>query len=86
MPLANELVVIDKAGIMVMLRAFVPVSCGVLESAACTVKLNGLPVDVVGVPVIAPVAVFRESPGGNEPTVTDHVIGVAPPVEASVAL
>jgi hypothetical protein len=42
-------------------------------SVAVTLKLNGLPVAVVGVPLIAPVAVFSVKPGGNEPEATAHV-------------
>ncbi len=67
-----------------MLKAFVAVSCGELESAACTVKFD-VPA-VVGVPAIAPVAAFNVNPAGSVPTVTDQVIGVAPPLDCRVAL
>ena len=42
-----------------------------------TVKLK-VPV-CVGTPQIRPVVVFNESPGGNDPFVTDHVNGSLPP-------
>jgi hypothetical protein len=44
---------------------------------------NGLPVTVVGVPVIAPVLELIENPEGNP--VADHVMGAVPPVEANAA-
>ena len=75
--------VMDKTGITVMLRALVFVSAGVLESAACTVKFE-VPA-VVGVPLIVPFDA-RVKPAGSDPTVTDQVIGVAPPVACKVAL
>ena len=40
------------------------------ESVAVTVKLNGLPVVVDGVPVTAPVLVFRPRPVGRVPVET----------------
>jgi hypothetical protein len=39
----------------------------------------------VGVPLIAPVCGFRDSPAGRFPEVTDQVYGLTPPVAASVA-
>ena len=41
------------------------------ESATCTVKLN-VP-ELVGVPVIAPVAAFKLKPEGKAPVVMTHV-------------
>ena len=38
----------------------------------------------VGVPVIAPVAVFRLSPAGNEPVDTANVFAPVPPVVDTV--
>ena len=66
-----------------MLRAFVAVSAGTLESVALTVKLD-VPA-VVGVPVMLPLAA-NANPVGSAPAETDQVIGVAPPVDCSVAL
>jgi hypothetical protein len=62
-----------------MLRACVA-DCGppALESVTLIVKLNGLPVAVVGVPVIAPVLELRVRPGGNVP-VELNVAFPAPP-------
>ena len=51
-----------------------------------TVKLNGLPVVVDGVPVIVPVLVFRLRPVGNDPLVTLKVSLPVPPVAAIVWL
>ena len=45
-----------------------------------TVKLNGLPVVVDGVPVIAPVPVLRLRPVGRVPVETPKVIAPVPPV------
>jgi len=35
-----------------------------------TLKLKGLPVEVVGVPLTTPEEIFSESPGGSDPLVT----------------
>ena len=61
------------SGIISILRDFVPFPA---EFVALTLKLN-VPV-VVGVPVIAPVVVFKTKPVGNLPLETDQVIGVVP--------
>jgi hypothetical protein len=45
---------------------------GLLESV--TVKVSGVPdTAAVGVPVMAPVAVFSDNPAGNVPPVSDQV-------------
>lgn len=77
----GKLVVATDSGAVAieMLRACVAVCCGVPESAACTVKLNGLPVAVVGVPLITPVLAFSVKPGGSDPKVMLQVIGAMPP-------
>ncbi len=49
------------------------VAARLAESTTCTVKLKGLPVAVLGVPVMAPVEVFNVSPPGSAPVTTDHV-------------
>src|SRR5689334_4786077 len=74
-----------SAAFTVMLNCFVVVCCGVLESAACTVKLN-VPI-AVGVPLITP-AELRVNPPGNgpEPEASDQVIVPIPPVAASCVL
>ena len=56
-----------------------------LESLTLTVKGLALAV-AVGVPVMAPVAAFSESPAGSAPMAIDHVYGNVPPVAASAAL
>jgi hypothetical protein len=79
-------VIVSVATVTVMLRLAVAVcAVGEVESAACTMKLNGLPVLVLGVPEMTPVLGTKVSPGGSEPAVILHVIGVAPPLDASVA-
>src|SRR5437870_4619973 len=64
-----------------MLRACVAVSATL---AACTVKLEVPP--VVGVPVIAPVPAFSDTPVGSAPVVIDQAYVPLPPVAASVWL
>ena len=75
--------VMDNTGITVMLKAFVAVRAGVLESAAWTVKL-AVPA-VVGVPLKVPLAA-KTTPAGSAPAITDQVIGGAPPVASKLAL
>ena len=41
-----------------------------LLSLTVTLKLNGLPVTVVGVPLITPVEEFSAKPGGSDPELT----------------
>ena len=54
-------------------------------SVAVTLKLKGLPVAVVGVPPITPVAPFRVRPGGSEPEDTAQTYGgPVPPVAVRV--
>lgn len=54
-----------------MLRAFVAVSAGELESATCTVKFEVSA--AVGVPEITPVLPFRVSPAGSVPVLMVHL-------------
>src|SRR5260370_26110567 len=69
-----------------MLRLAVAVcAVGEVESVAWTVKLNGLPVVVLGVPEMTPVLGTNVSPGGSEPAVILQVMGVAPPLDVSGA-
>jgi hypothetical protein len=52
-----------------------------------TVKVSGVLLAVtVGVPVIAPVAAFKERTAGRAPLVRDQVKGVVPPVAFKAAL
>jgi hypothetical protein len=41
-------------------------------SLTVTLKLNGLPDALVGVPLMVPVEVLRVRPGGKDPMVTVH--------------
>ena len=83
-PLGKLVVATESGAVAIeMLSACVEVCCGVPESAAFTVKPNGLPVAVVGVPLITPVLAFRPKPGGNEPAVMLQVIGTIPPLLVS---
>ena len=82
MPFGKEVVVMEGGNTTVMLSGFVAES--ELASVTCIVKLV-VPVPV-GVPEIAPVLGVRTSPAGSDPTETDHVYGVVPPVAASVVL
>jgi hypothetical protein len=47
----------------------------------CTV--NELVPAVVGVPVIAPVVAWSDSPAGSAPPITDQAYGGTPPVAAT---
>jgi len=81
-PFGSVIVVIARgAAVTMMLSALVASCCGVLASAACTVKFEVAA--VVGVPEITPVPLFSISPAGNVPTVTLHVIGAVPPLDCS---
>ncbi len=53
-------------GAIVSVNAWLAVAWA--ESVACTVKLNAFA--DVGVPVMAPLDEFKESPGGREPALT----------------
>jgi len=70
------------AGATMMLSCFVADSAGVPESVTLTVNVE-VPV-AVGVPLIAPVLPFNESPAGRFPALVLHVRAPAPPVEVSV--
>jgi hypothetical protein len=74
-PLGSELVTtLRGAAVMVMLRAAVavaPVGCS--ASVTFTVKLIGPVTLPVGVPEIAPVLEFNDSPAGKLPALIDHV-------------
>jgi ABC-type transport system involved in cytochrome c biogenesis permease component len=62
------------AGVTVMLQLlFVTVTGGASESLALALKEKGLPTAVVGVPVTAPVVVFRVKPAGSDPGVIENV-------------
>jgi hypothetical protein len=66
--------VVDVANVPTIAMPQLPVAvpAGVpVESTACAVKVK-LP-SVVGVPSIAPVKLFKVSPGGNNPTVSENV-------------
>jgi hypothetical protein len=56
----------------------------VAESVAVTVKAE-VP-EVVGTPLICPVAAFKVRPAGKTPTVTLQVYGGVPPLAWSVEL
>jgi hypothetical protein len=51
--------------------AWLAVCCGLLKSAACTVKLK-VPA-AVGVPEITPVDGSSDNPPGSDPELTDHL-------------
>jgi hypothetical protein len=56
--------------LIVMLRAFETVCFGLLLSVTDAVKLD-VPFGPSGVPVIAPVPLFKLSPAGNAPPLTE---------------
>ncbi len=60
------------AAVVVSVSAAVAFCAGLLESL--TLKVSAAPdTAVVGVPVMAPVAVFSDNPAGNVPLVSDQV-------------
>ena len=70
--------------LIVSVSATVVLCTGFSESL--TWKVSGVAdTAAVGVPVMAPVAVFSDSPAGNVPLLSDQAYGVAPPDAASVA-
>jgi hypothetical protein len=84
-PFGKEAVLIDNTeALTVMLSALLAFCCGVELSPTWTVKL--LVPAAVGVPVMAPVAAFKERPAGKAPTVTDQEYGNVPPVADNVWL
>ena len=73
---------VRAGGLIVSVYALDAVCGGMAASCTPTVKL-AVPA-VGGVPVIAPVAVFRVNPAGNDPAVIAHVYGEVPPVTATL--
>src|SRR5437588_11465737 len=69
------------AGIGVRVNCFCAVKAVALESVAVTVnvKLGGVVVAEVGVPVISPVVAFKLKPAGSEPVEMLQVNGAVPP-------
>ena len=69
------------AGIGVKVNCFCAVKGVALESVTITVnvKLGGVVVEEVGVPVISPVVAFKLKPVGSEPVETLQVNGAVPP-------
>lgn len=86
-PLGRDVVVIASGAtllVVVSVSPVVAVSAGLLASV--TLKVSGVPdTATVGVPVIAPVDAFSESPAGKLPLVSDQAYGVVPPVAVRVA-
>jgi hypothetical protein len=77
---------VNGAGVLAVVRVSdtVAVCAGLLESV--TLKVSAAPeTAAVGVPVIAPVAVFSDNPAGRVPLVSAQLYGVVPPLAASVA-
>ena len=72
-PFGSEVVVmLNMAGVVVSVSAAVAFCTGLPESL--TLKVSAAPdTAAVGVPLIAPVAVFNDSPPGNAPLASDHV-------------
>lgn len=62
--------IVRVGALMLMLSAALAVFAGLSESVTVTVKLIGPVCGPVGVPVMAPVVEFRESPDGKLPLVT----------------
>jgi hypothetical protein len=58
---------------------------GVVLSTTFTVNEYVLPA-IVGVPLIAPVLVFKLKPPGNVPALIEYVYGVVPPLPVQLPL
>jgi hypothetical protein len=54
------------------------------ESTTWAVKLNGA--ELLGVPMMAPVALFRAKGGGSKPEMIENVYGGTPPVATRLEL
>ena len=68
----DVLVMVSVLEAMVIVTDATAFCAGLLESV--TVKVSGAAeTTAVGVPLIAPVAVFSDNPAGNVPPVSDHV-------------
>jgi hypothetical protein len=69
---SDVLVTLTGFAVMVSVTVAAALCTGLLESV--TVKVSGVAdTTAVGVPVMAPVAVFSDNPAGNVPLVSDHV-------------
>ena len=73
-------------GIGVNVNSFCAVKGAALESITFTVnvKLGGVVVEEVGVPVISPVVAFTLKPVGSEPAETLQAKGEVPPVAVRI--
>ena len=85
MPLGSEAVLIESTGFTRTLNCLDFV-CGVGVAESVTVTVKAEVPDVVGTPLICPVAAFKVRPVGKAPTVTLQVYGVVPPLACSVEL
>ncbi|MGD0922781.1 MAG: hypothetical protein ABSA70_13590 [Terriglobia bacterium] len=84
-PLERDVVVmVNVAGLTVMVNCCCAESAGDPESVTCTVNVQ-LPV-LVGVPEITPVDELSDNPGGSVPLMTLQVSVPAPPLACNVAL
>jgi hypothetical protein len=85
-PLGKDVVVMTSVGAAIVSESeTVLLWTGLLESL--TLKVSGVALTAaVGVPLMAPVEVFSDSPAGNVPLVSDQLYGVAPPVAFRLAL
>jgi hypothetical protein len=83
LPFGKEVVVMEGAGgkLIRMVKDFVALCGGLLESVTVTVKLGEVPFGPEGVPVIRPVLLFKLSPAGM-PTPFENVSVPWPPVTA----
>jgi len=83
-PAAKEVVVIVNAGggFTVMVIAWM----ADMPAASAILNVTELLLVPVGVPVIAPVLLFKLKPVGSVPEVTVHMYGLVPPDSLRVAL
>ena len=83
--MGSEAVLIESTGFTRTLNCLDFV-CGVGVAESVTVTVKAEVPDVVGTPLICPVAAFKVRPVGKAPAVTLQVYGVVPPLACSVEL
>ena len=83
--MGSEAVLTERTGFTRMLN-WLDFVCGVGVAESVTITVKAEVPDVVGTPLICPVAAFKVKPSGRAPTVTLQVYGVVPPLACSVEL
>jgi len=85
-PAGRVRVVMVKAGLITMDKSLVAMRWGLWLSVTRTVKVNGEPVVVMGVPAITPVSGLMSRPIGRKPAEILQWYAPTPPVAATAWL